>query len=83
MTKDYMPRHRAMPAAIPSRMPVASAVYDGAELRPFAARPGATHALGMPSRMGQELRYRDGRIDRLPTENDLAVRALELSQGAA
>ena len=36
--------------------------YDGAELRPYTGRPGAMHAFSLPSRMGNQLRYRDGRI---------------------
>lgn len=36
--------------------------YDGAELRPYNGRPGAMHAFSLPSRMGNQLRYRDGRI---------------------
>lgn len=36
--------------------------YDGAELRPFAGRAGATDAFDLPSRMGKRLHYRDGRV---------------------
>lgn len=36
--------------------------YDGAELRLFAGRPGATDALDLPSRIGKRLHYRDGRV---------------------
>lgn len=39
--------------------------YDGAELRPIVGRPGATHALELPSRTGNELHYRCGRIETL------------------
>lgn len=40
--------------------------YDGAELRPFDSRIGANDALEIPSRFGNELRYRDGRVEVLP-----------------
>lgn len=36
--------------------------YDGAELRPIVGRPGATDALALPSRIGNRLHYRDGRV---------------------
>ena len=36
--------------------------YDGGELKPYAGRPGAMDAFDQPSRMGNQLRYRDGRI---------------------
>lgn len=36
--------------------------YDGAELKPYAARPGANDALRWPSRTGNRLHYLDGRI---------------------
>ena len=36
--------------------------YDGAELRAHV-RPGALDALALPSRMGQRLHYRDGRME--------------------
>jgi hypothetical protein len=44
-------------ATVPSDMH-----YDGAELRPFTGRAGATEALDLPSRMGKRLHYRDGRV---------------------
>ena len=36
--------------------------YDGAELRAHV-RPGALDALALPSRMGNRLHYRDGRVE--------------------
>ena len=36
--------------------------YTGAELLPFAGRPGATDALALPSRMGNRLHFRDGQV---------------------
>lgn len=39
--------------------------YQGAELRPFDGRPGANDALACPSRVGQRLFYRDGRVERI------------------
>ena len=38
-------------------------VYDGAELGPYANRPGANQALQLPSRFGDQLRYRDGTVE--------------------
>lgn len=37
-------------------------VYKGLELAPYEGRPGCNQALALPSRMGNELRYRDGTI---------------------
>ena len=39
--------------------------YDGAEQRPFLGRPGANDALTYPSRVGDTLRYRDGRVEKI------------------
>lgn len=36
--------------------------YSGAELKPYAGRPDAAQALGLPSRSGNRLRYPDGRV---------------------
>ena len=49
------------------RISTASArgTYSGAEMRPFAGRPGAMDAFALPSRMGQRLHYRDGRVETL------------------
>ncbi|MDD0817181.1 hypothetical protein PSQ39_21280 [Curvibacter sp. HBC28] len=38
-------------------------VYQGQELRPYQGRPGAMDAFALPSRMGQRLHYRDGRVE--------------------
>ena len=40
--------------------------YDGADLRPYTGRPGANEWNSHPSRIGNELRYRDGRAERAP-----------------
>lgn len=40
--------------------------YDGAELGPSTARPGAMQALTKPSRVGKQLFYRDGRVEAVP-----------------
>ena len=37
-------------------------IYDGAELRPSAARKGAMDAFALPSRMGSRLIFRDGTV---------------------
>lgn len=36
--------------------------YAGAELKPYAGRPGMTQASVLPSRAGSRLRYPDGRV---------------------
>lgn len=36
--------------------------YDGAELRPYAGRPGCEAALSLPSRLPDGLHYPDGRF---------------------
>ncbi len=55
--------------------------YDARELALPTHRPGCNDHFKYPSRMSNELRYRDGTIQRIPTENDLAEQAIELSQG--
>ena len=40
-------------------------VYDGAELRPYAGRPGAMRAFDLPSRIEVRRFYRDGRIEEI------------------
>jgi hypothetical protein len=51
------------PMAKPINTEVMNApIYDGAEMRPYQGRPGATDALKLPSRMGDRLHYRDGRV---------------------
>lgn len=42
--------------------------YDGAELAPNTARPGAMDAFAWPSRVGGTLYYRDGRVQPMPQE---------------
>lgn len=37
--------------------------YQGTELEPYTGRPGAMDACDMPSRMGDRLHYRDGRVE--------------------
>ena len=39
--------------------------YQGRELKPYQGRPGAMDAFSLPSRMGNWLHYRDGRIERV------------------
>ena len=41
-------------------------VYDGAELRPFAGRPGAMDAFEQPSRHMNVRTWRDGRTEVAP-----------------
>lgn len=51
---------------VPSRITNSSSCgpYDGAELRPFDGRPGAMAAYSLPSRVGSQLVYRDGRVEK-------------------
>ena len=39
--------------------------YEAMELAPREGRPGCNQALTLPSRMGNELRYRDGTVKQL------------------
>lgn len=39
--------------------------YTGAELQPYIGRPEAAQTLALPSRVGQRLTYRDGRVTAL------------------
>lgn len=39
--------------------------YQGRELQPYQGRPGAMDAFALPSRMGNRLHYRDGRVERM------------------
>lgn len=39
--------------------------YEGLELAPYTGRPGAMDAMALPSRMGNRLHYRDGRVDNI------------------
>lgn len=44
--------------------------YRGRELQPYEGRPGAMDAFDLPSRMGNWLHYRDGRVERIATEQE-------------
>lgn len=46
--------------------------YQGRELQPYQGRPGAMDAFSLPSRMGNWLHYRDGRIERMPVSREAA-----------
>ncbi|MGO4395691.1 hypothetical protein AB4Z46_30475 [Variovorax sp. M-6] len=49
-------------AAVPTtgpRPPLRRETYTGSEMRPFTGRAGSMDALKYPSRVGNELRYRD------------------------
>lgn len=48
---------------VPISNATARGVYDGAELRPYAGRPGAMRAFDLPSRVEARRYYRDGRIE--------------------
>ena len=47
----------------PVRNGNAKGTYAGAELQPFAGRPGAMDAYALPSRTFDKRRYRDGRVE--------------------
>lgn len=51
-----------VPVARPVNTDILKGHYNGKELRPYEGRPGANDALAIPSRMGNELRYRDGKV---------------------
>lgn len=56
-------RERAMPPTGPVVNSTMNGAYTGAELRAFAARPGAMDAFALPSRRGGARYYRDGRVE--------------------
>lgn len=63
---SVVPLHVVVPTVAAPRTIVGATVkkgdnYDGAELRPFAGRPGANDSLALPSRMGKTLYYRGGK----------------------
>jgi len=47
----------------PVRNSNAKGTYSGAELQPFAGRPGAMDAYALPSLAGSRRTYRDGRVE--------------------
>lgn len=47
------------------RQVVTTDEYNGADLRPFDARPGCNQSLSLPSRHCDELRFRDGRMEKV------------------
>lgn len=53
--------HKAPP--LPRTATVHTGLYTGTELAPYAGRPGAMDACALPSRMGNRLHYRDGRVE--------------------
>lgn len=46
--------------------------YQGRELQPYQGRPGAMDAFSLPSRMGNWLHYRDGRVEHMPATQEAA-----------
>jgi len=61
MDNNYKSGNTRIPKARPINTDILSGDYDGKELRPYEGRPGANDALALPSRIGNELHYRDGR----------------------
>lgn len=49
-----------------------AAPYSCPELRSFPTRPGAMDAYSLPSRMGNWLHFRDGRVERMPVVQEAA-----------
>lgn len=48
-----------------ARRLMSSDTYRGDELRPYQGRPGAMRAFELPSRMGERLYYRCGRVEKV------------------
>ncbi|MEJ8827490.1 hypothetical protein WKW80_36875 [Variovorax humicola] len=53
------------PVAAPRTSGPSAAIYDGAEMRQYGARPGAMDAFRFPSRMGNRLVHPDGSVSEL------------------
>lgn len=59
---QFAPRSHKGPD-LPRSAVVHTGHYEGAELAPYTGRPGAMAAHALPSRMGDRLHYRDGRVE--------------------
>ena len=57
------PRVPTVVREAPVRNSNAEGPYSGAELQPFAGRPGAMDAYALPSRTFDKREYRDGRVE--------------------
>ena len=62
MDNNYKSGNNRVPKARPMNTDILAGHYDGKEMRPYEGRPGANDALALPSRIGTELRYRDGKV---------------------
>jgi hypothetical protein len=62
MDNNFKSGNNRVPKARPINTDIFSGTYDGKEMRPYEGRPGANDALALPSRIGTELRYRDGKV---------------------
>ncbi len=62
MMNNFKSGTMRVPVARPVNTDIFTGRYDGKELRPYEGRPGANDALALPSRIGTELRYRDGKV---------------------
>ena len=62
MISNFKSGTMRVPVARPVNTDILKGHYNGKELRPYEGRPGANDALAIPSRMGNELRYRDGKV---------------------
>lgn len=62
---EHLAARRARERTLTATGPVVNSnmrgTYNGAELAPYAGRPGAMDAFALPSRMGNTRFYRDGR----------------------
>lgn len=64
-------RSKTPVSTIEARLQAINALpYSCPELRSFPTRPGAMDAFSLPSRMGNRLHYRDGRVERMPATQE-------------
>jgi hypothetical protein len=57
--RDEAPSNAAPTPTLGPRPPLRRETYTGSEMRPFTGRAGSMDALKYPSRVGNQLRYRD------------------------
>lgn len=60
-------RNKPDPTSLPTWF--MQGTYDAAELKPFSARSGALLAYALPSRINDQLHYRDGRVESINQTN--------------
>ncbi len=62
MMNNFKSGTMRVPVARPVNTDIFTGNYNGKELRPYEGRPGANDALALPSRIGNALHYRDGKV---------------------